>query len=181
MDNKDKEGSFIILFLVMIGSLILASLWESVPTIKQYVGYVLDPSAGVLLNWNYTWGMLIIIIIISLITTLVQKYGTDQETLKQMKKEQKELNKEMQKYKEHPEKLLEFQKKQLEFMPKMMKLSMRPIIFTAVPFILLFRWFYDFFATTGNVKFFGLLSWFWFYLIMTLIFSSVFRKVFDVA
>jgi uncharacterized membrane protein (DUF106 family) len=97
-----------------------------------------------------------------------------------MKKEQKFIQGEMKKYREHPEKMMELQKKQMEFLPKMLKISMRPIIYTAIPLILFFRWFMDFFTAAGDPKFFGFLSWFWFYLILSLIFSSILRKLLDV-
>ena len=86
----------------------------------------------------------------------------------------------MKKYKDHPEKLMEFQKKQMEFIPKMMRVSMRGIVYTAIPLILFFRWFRDFFSLIGDPQFFGFLSWFWFYLIGSMIFSSIFRKIMKV-
>jgi len=173
MDNK---GSFMPIVLVMIATMFIAFAWNSFAPIKDSVHSVLDPSLGVLLNWNLTWGMLIIVFVITLITTLVQKYGTDQETLRELKKEQKILQEEMKKYKDHPEKMMELQKKQFEFLPKTMKLSMRAIVYTGVPFVLLFRWFYDYFTMIGNPKFFGFMTWFWVYLIFAMIFSGVLRK-----
>lgn len=174
------EGSFKIIIIVMILSLVIASLWDKVPWIKNSIHYLLDPSAGALLNWNLTIGMLIIIFILTLITTLVQKYATDQDTLKEIKKEQKEIQKQMKEFKDHPEKLMELQKKQFAMFPKQMKLSMRGIAYTGVPFILLFRWFYDYFAAIGNPKFFGFLGWILFYLIFAMVFSSILRKWWDV-
>jgi len=184
METKG-EGSFKPIFFVMIASLVIAFFWDKIDFIKNSVDAVLNPSAGALLNWNMTWGMLIIVFIIGLITTIVQKYATDQKTLRELKAEQKILQEEMKKYKDHPEKLMELQKKQFEFLPKTMKLSMRAIVFTGIPFILFFRWFMSFFtaielATGTSVRFLGFLSWFWFYLIFTMIFSSIFRKWFDV-
>jgi len=177
---ENKEGSFKPIFFVMLVSLVIAFYWDKISFIKNSVHAILDPSAGALLNWNLTWGMLIIVFTIGLVTTIIQKYATDQKTLKELRKEQKILQEEMKKYKEHPEKLMELQKKQFEFLPKTMKLSMRAMIFTGVPFILFFRWFMDFFTAIGNPKFFGFFSWFWFYLIFTIIFSSIFRKYMDV-
>ena len=175
-----KEGSFKPIIFVMLVSLVIAFYWDKLDFIKNSVHAVLNPSAGVLLNWDLTFGMLIIVFVIGLVTTIIQKYATDQKTLKELKAEQKILQKEMKKYKEHPEKLMELQKKQFEFLPKTMKLSMRAMIFTGVPFILFFRWFMDFFTEIPDFRFFGFLTWFWFYLIFTIVFSSVFRKVFDV-
>ncbi|MGD9275689.1 MAG: EMC3/TMCO1 family protein [Candidatus Pacearchaeota archaeon] len=176
MDSKGKDGSFTPIILVMAASLMIASFWNSVPAIKNTVHSILNPSAGILLNWNLTWGMIILVFVITLITTLAQKYGTDQKALRELKKEQKILQEEMKKYKEHPEKLMELQKKQLEFIPKTMKLSMRAIAFTGVPLILFFRWFNDYFTEIGNPDVIFGLGWFGTYFIATIIFSSIMRK-----
>lgn len=176
----NKEGSFKGIFIVMLVSLLIAFFWESISWIRSAAHAILDPTAGVLLNWNLTLGMIAIVLLIAIVMTLAQKYGTDQKTLREMKKEQKELQAEIKKVREHPEKMMELQKKQFAFMPKMMKLSMRPIMYTSLPLILFFRWFMDYFDAIGNVRFFGFLSWFWFYLLGSIIFSSVLRKIFKV-
>jgi uncharacterized membrane protein (DUF106 family) len=176
----NKEGSFKPIIFIMFASLAIAFFWDKASWIKGPVHRVLDPSAGALLSWNLVLGMILIVFTITLITTLVQKYATDQKTLREMKKEQKILQEEMKKYKEHPEKLMELQKKQFAFIPKTMKLSMRAIMFTGIPFVLFFRWFTDFFITIGDPKFLGFMSWFVFYLLCSIIFSSVFRKIFKV-
>ncbi len=180
LKGKNKEGSFKPFIFVMLASLAIAFFWDSIPWIKEGVHTVLDPSAGFLLNWNLTIGMFLIVLIISLITTLVQKYATDQKALKELRKEQKILQEEMKKYREHPEKMAELSKKQMQFIPKTFKLTSRAIMFTGIPFILFFRWFNDFFTALGDPKFFGFLSWFWFYLIATMIFSSILRKLLKV-
>ncbi len=177
----NKEGSFKPIIIVMILSLLIVYLWNKVPAIGNAAHAILDPSVGVLLDWNVTWGMVIIVFIISLIMSLFQKYATDQETLKELKKEQKLLSEEMKKYKEEPAKLMELQKKQFEFIPKTMQLTMRPMMYTGVPIILFFRWFHDYFSLIPDFRFFGFLSWIWFYLITTIIFSSILRKVLKVA
>lgn len=183
--GKNKEGSFKPIVFVMIISMAIAIFWDKIPFIKNSVHSVLDPSAGALLNWNVTWGMVLIVLIISVFTTLVQKYATDQKALKELKKEQKILQEEMKKYKEHPEKMAELSKKQFAFLPKTFKLTSRAMMFTGVPFILFFRWFHDFFgvieAAAGEpIKFLGFMTWFWFYLICTMVFSTILRKVFKV-
>ena len=172
--------SMTILFLVMIISLSIAFAWDRVPIIKDGVHLALDPSVGKILDWNKTFGLIIITLILSFIMNLVQKYGTDQETLKQIKAEQKELQKEMKEYKDNPEKIMELNKKQLEMMPHILKTTMRPIMYTMVPFILLFRWFGDYFSVV-EFRFFGFLSWFWMYLILSIVFSQIFRKVMKIA
>ena len=181
-ENKNaKEGSFTILFIFMMVSLIIAGLWDKIPAIKNSIHYLLDPTAGFLLNWNLNIGMLIIIFVITLMTTLVQKYATDQKTLKELRDEQKEIQKQMKELKEHPEKMMELQKKQFAMLPKQMKLSMRGIMYTGIPLILFFRWFNDYFITSGNPKFFLGMGWFLFYLIFAILIGSILKhkKVLD--
>lgn len=180
MDNSGKESGFMIFFIVMGISLLAALLWDQFSFIKNTVHYLLDPTAGILLRWDLTLGMFIIVLIVSLGITLIQKYATDQKTLRELKDEQKLLQEEMKKFKDHPEKLMELQKKQMEFIPKTMRLSMRPLMFTGVPLILFYRWFNDFFTAAGNPLFFGFLSWLWFYLIFSILFNSLLRKILNV-
>ena len=165
----------------MFLAMVLAGLWDKIPAIKNSIHYVFDPSAGALLNWNLNIGMLIIVLIITALTTVIQKYATDQKTLKELKAEQKELQKQMKEFKNHPEKLMELQKRQFAMMPKQMKLSMRAVIYTGIPFILFFRWFNDYFSVLPEgTKFWLGLGWFWFYLISAIIFGSILRKWWDV-
>ncbi len=183
--KKGKEGSWTPMIIVMGISLVIAFAWDKMDFIKNAVHAVLDPSAGVLLGWNLTIGMLLIVLMINLLTTTIQKYATDQEALRELKKQQKILQAEMKKYKDHPQKVAELSKQQMQFIPKTFKLTSRAIMFTGIPFILFFRWFTDVFtamevATGAPVRFLGFLSWFWFYLIFTMAFSMILRKMFKV-
>jgi len=168
------------LILVVLISFGIAMFWNQVPIIKQTVHSALDPTAGRMLDWNANIGMLAFSAIISLFIMIIQKYTTDQDTLRQIKKEQKVLQEEMKKYKDDPGKLMELQKKQLQFIPKTFEITLRPVMYTSVPIILFFRWFNDYFVV-NPVKIFGILSWFWAYLIFSIVFSSIFRKLFKVA
>ncbi len=179
MDSKGKEGSFRGVFIAVLISVLIASFYNSVSLIKNSVEYVLNPTAGALLNWNLTLGMTIIVLILSLFTTIVQKYMTDQETLKQMKKEQKEMQEQLKKLESGSKEHTELSMKLMKVMGPMFKLTLRPIIYTAIPLILLFRWFVDYF-TRVPFSFLGFLSWFWFYFIGTIIFTSILRKMMNV-
>ena len=184
--NKSaKEGGFGLIIFILLISMVIASLWDKIPTIKNSVHYALNPSAGFLLNWNLNIGMLIVVFAITLLTTIVQKYGTNQEALKELKKEQKEIQKQMKEFKAHPEKLMELQKKQFKLIPKQMKLSMRAIAYTSIPFILFFRWFGDYFIEAEKlagepVKLWLGMSWFLFYLLFAIVFGAILRKWWDV-
>lgn len=167
-----------ILFIVMLVGLVFSFLYPRVPILKEGIHYVLDPTAGALLDYNATLGMLVIVAFISLCLTLIQKFTTDQDSLRQLKKEQKILQDEMKLYKEHPEKLMALQKKQFEFLPRTMDLTTAPLIYTAIPILLFFRWFFEYFTAHPTI-FFGFMSWFWAYLVLSIIFSIIYRKIFD--
>ena len=168
-----------IMFIVMLLSLAVAGAWNAIPIIKTAVHAVLDPSAGVFLNWNVTIGMLIITGIITLITTLLQKFLTDQDALKTIKEEQKIVQEEMKLAKASPEKSMALSKKSLELTMTAMPMTMRPLMYTVIPFVLFLRWFQDYF-TENPVHILGFMSWFWAYLVFSIIFSSIFRKVLKV-
>lgn len=177
-----KQMRFRTIFIVMLLVMLVASLWNYFEWIRNSVHYILDPSFGILLNWNLHWGMLIIALFISLITTFIQKYATDQEALKELKAGQKELQKEMKKFQKegNTSKVMELQKQQFSSMPEMMKLSMSSIVYTGIPFVLFFRWFNDYFSAIPEFRFFGFISWFWFYLILLMITGGVLRKILKV-
>lgn len=175
----------------MAASMIIAFYWDSLPFVKNTMHFILAPTAGALLNWNIHIGMLVIAFVISIIFSLFQKFTVDQNSLREFKKEQKLLQEEIKKYKDAPEKLMELQKKQLEFIPKTFDITLRPLIYTLLPIALFFRWFGDYFTTiTEPVKIYSIFSttgaflfpsWFWAYLIPSIIFSSILRKVLKLA
>jgi uncharacterized membrane protein (DUF106 family) len=179
--KENKKAFSMLWFIVILGvSLYIASLWTATlfgkpAFVKTAVGSVLNPSLGAMLNWNVWVGFIVVIALTSLILTLAQKYLSDQAELKEMRKEQKILQEEMKKYKDHPEKMLEMQKKQLEFIPKTFELTMKPLLYTSIPIILLFRWFGEYLQPIFGGW------WILYYLIGSLVFSSIFRKVLDVA
>lgn len=181
MDNQGKEGSLKFVFFIMFLSLIIAFLWPTLSWIRNPIHAVLDPTLGALINWNLTIGMFSIVLLIALITTLAQKYTTDQETIRELKKQQKEINKKAKEFAHDKDKVMAIQKELWPISGKLMKLSMRPLMFTGIPFILLFRWFMDVFVGLGDPKILGFFSWFWFYLIFVMVFSSILRKVLKVA
>ncbi len=166
--------NLLLLFIVIIISIYIANSWDSLPLIKNSVNSVLNPTLGYILNWNVYIGFLLIVALTSFILTLTQKYLSDQDKLREIRKEQKLLQEEMKKYRDNPEKLMEFQKKQLEILPKTMELTMKPLLYTSIPIILFFRWFGDYLTPI-----FGL-WWILYYLIGAMIFSYFFRKVLNV-
>ncbi len=160
----------------MFISLGISLFWNDLGFIKNLIHSILDPTLGSLLRWNLTYGMLIIVFLISLFTVVVQKYFTDQDSLRKLKEDQKKLQEEMKKFRGDQKKTMELQKEQLKALPETFKLNLRPMILTSIPLILFFRWFMDFFQTMGNPKFFLGLSWFLFYLIFVIVFNMLLKK-----
>jgi len=168
-----------IVFIVLLVTTLIAIFWDSVPIIKETANLILNPTAGKLLEYNVNLGLVVISAIISLFMIIIQKYTVDNEALKQLKADQKKLQQNMKELKDNPEKLMQLQQESLTKAGEMFSLSMRSFSYTAIPIILFFRWFSDYFAQFDPpVRIFGIFTWFIAYLIFSIIFSIIFRKMF---
>lgn len=174
-----NRGLKVMLIIAFVG-IGLGFLWQKLPFIKNGVHSLLDPTLGTLLNLSPQGGFILIVVLISLITSLLQKFTTDQELLRNIKKEQKLLQEQIKQYKDNPEKALELSRKQWEMASQTMDITLRPALFTAIPFILFFRWFGDYFST-NPVKFFGFMSWIWAFIVISIFSSMILRKIFKLA
>ena len=119
--------------------------------------------------------IVIIGLLITLFSTLVTKWVTNQERMKELKDKQKENQKLMKEHKGNTAKMMEIQKEMMGHSMEMMKQSFKPMIFTMIPIILIFGAIRNVYATTELVK-----SWIWYYLASAMIGSMIFRKVFKV-
>ena len=115
-------------------------------------------------------------VVITLISTLVQKKFTDQEHLKSLKKRQKEIQKELKKTKD-PSLMQELNAEMLSLTGVMFKSSMKPMFVTIIPFLILFTWLR---GVYGAEEVLGG-SWIWYYLGYSILASIVLRKVLKVA
>jgi uncharacterized membrane protein (DUF106 family) len=172
------KNPLLLMFGIMLIGILAAGLWDALPAIKTGVHALLDPTAGALMTWHTTFGFVIFVAIMTLITTLVQKYGTDQNALKTLREEQQLIQAQLKEHRADPAKQMELSKKSMELVMESMPLTMRPVLYTSLPFILFFRWFNDYFVA-HPVKIFGL-GWIWAYLILAIIFSSIYRKILKV-
>lgn len=102
---------------------------------------ILDPVFGILLKLSPFWGIFIITLIVTLITTLIYKKTTDQEVLKTIREDMKSIRKEMEEFKHDAKKVAELQKKSLEKSMIQMRQSMRPMLITMIPVLIIFAWF----------------------------------------
>ena len=113
-------------------------------------------------------------VVVTTISTLAQKWLTNQEHLKSLKKRQKELQKELKNVKE-PKLMQELNAEMMKITGIMFKSSMKPMFVTIVPFLFLFSWLRGvYIPLLGN-------SWIWYYLGYSVLASMIIRKVFKVA
>ena len=124
---------------------------------------------------------------ISLLTFAVNKIFVNQDELEKVQKRTKEINKNMkQKTSNQDENLIkkmeEEQKELMELMGKQFKMNMKPMIITLIPILLIFAAMkakYDNVGTMATIQ--GIqLTWFWWYLIIAIITSSILNKIYAI-
>lgn len=112
--------------------------------------------------------------IITLLSTLATLWMTNQNHLRSLKERQKQIQLDMKKCKPGEKLFDELQSEMLQISMTMMKSSFKPLLITFVPFILLFAWIRDIYTPL-------LPHWIWYYIISSLVFSMIYRKVFKMA
>lgn len=126
-----------------------------------------------LIQANPKIAIVILSFIVTLITTIITLLITDRKLMKEIKEKQKALKEEMKKYRDNPAKMMEINKKMMEDFPKQMKQSLKLMVITIVPIIIFFNWLRSIYAETTLAS-----SWIWWYIISSIIFSIILRKVF---
>ena len=76
---------------------------------------------GPFVNWNPALSLLIISFALTLVSTLIYKYTTDQETIKSFKERTKQLQQEMRSLKDNPAQMMEKNKELMEMNIKLIK------------------------------------------------------------
>ena len=112
--------------------------------------------------------------LITLVSTLITKWLTNQKHLKSMKVRQKQIQKDLKNCKPGDKQFEELQSEMLQITMVMMKSSFKPMLITFVPFLILFYWIRQ--VYTGLLP-----NWIWYYIISSLVFSVAYRKVFKMA
>ena len=113
-------------------------------------------------------------VLVTFLSTLAQKWLTNQEHLKSLKKRQKEIQKELRGCKDGCV-MKELNAEMMKITGVMFKSSMKPMFATIIPFLILFAWLRSIYVPVmGN-------SWIWYYIGYSLVASIVLRKVLKVA
>jgi len=127
-------------------------------------------------------GIIFISFVLSILSTLSWKYLTDQNLLKSLKEKSDSLRAEFKKHKGDPKKLAELNsrmaKENLEIMKLQYKQSIKPMIATLIPFAFAFIWIRKTYEPFGTV-FLGM-GGIWSYIIFSIVFSMILRKVMKV-
>lgn len=153
-----------------------------------------DPFFNFIFGWAINLGSPLNIImmsfILTFIITIMYKLLTDQILLKELKTQVKNHQKEMKNHKDDHQKMMEIQKQAMSLNMKYMKHSMKPMLFTFIPIILIFGWLRnhpvigdaDILSWGFNIPLFGTgLGWLGTYIIFSIIFSMIIRKVLKVS
>ena len=139
-----------------------------------------------LFGWAYALSPLFCIIfisfILSLISSLSWKYLTDQSLLKSLREKTKEWQADFKRHKSDPKKLAELNSRMAKENWENMKLqymqSIKPMLITFIPFALVFVWIRKTYEPLGSI-FFNL-GGIWTYIIFSVIFSMILRKLMKV-
>lgn len=115
--------------------------------------------------------IILISLVITFLSMLVTKYFTDQVELKRLKDKQKECQAKIKATKDQKQ-IMDYQKEMMACSMEMMKHSFKPMFITFIPFIILFYFIRNTFTTTSLGG-----HWIWYYIIASLIFSLILRKV----
>lgn len=130
----------------------------------------------------------IVTLIITFLVTIAYKYLSNQSEIKTAKEETKMLQQEIKKHKDNSQKIMELNKELMKRSGILMKNSLKPTLITFIPIILIFNWLRKTFIPYGNlinwgfsVPIFGT-GWGWLgtYIVFSIIFSIILRKILKV-
>ena len=119
--------------------------------------------------------VIIVSVAITLIMTLVSKYLTNQDRMRELKDVQKACQIKLKENKDNAKKMAELQKQILECNMELMKHSMKPLLFTFIPLILLIGWLKGVYVETEIAS-----SWLWWYIGSGIFSSLIFRRLLKV-
>ena len=122
---------------------------------------------------NPKTAIVIISFLATLVITILTYFLTNKTLMKEIKEKQKRLREEMKKFRDNPQKMMEINKMMMEDFPKQMKESMKISVVTLIPFLLLFNWLRTVYVETPIAG-----SWIWWYILASLAFSMILRKIF---
>lgn len=114
-------------------------------------------------------------VFVTFVMTLVTKYFTNQDRMRELKELQKACQIKLKDNKGKPEEKSKIQKEMFECSMELTKHSMKPLLFTFIPLIVLIAWLKGVYVGTEITS-----SWIWWYIGAGILSSLIFRRVFKV-
>lgn len=113
---------------------------------QAFVDMIFNPVFGWLLDIPSLLAILFLAALLALISTLLQKYLTDQAKMKRLRDDTKKYQEQMKRLRDDPEKLMKVQQKVMPIQMDLMKESFKPLFVSLVPFLFVFFWLSSHFA-----------------------------------
>ncbi len=101
---------------------------------------VLNPVIMPLLKYNPAFAILLLSFVITFLVTILYKYTTNQEKLKELKEKSKKLQEELKKLKEKPKLMMKKQKELMKLNMEYSRHSMKSTLYTLIPLLFIFGW-----------------------------------------
>lgn len=117
-----------------------------VGTFQTVIDAAFNPIFGWLLNIPPILAIILLASILALVSTLLQKYLTDQAKMRRLRDDTKKMQEQMKKVKDDPAKLMKIQEKIMPIQLELMKESFKPLLVSLIPFLLVFFWLSNHFA-----------------------------------
>ncbi|MFH0832057.1 MAG: EMC3/TMCO1 family protein [archaeon] len=134
--------------------------------------------------------MIVFSLLVTIFITLLYKKFTNQERGKEIRKQQKEFQQKQKEFRNEPQKLLEMQNEMMKLSMEQMKESFKPLLISFLPLILFFGFLKNVYAQAGigdivawnvNLPLIGTgAGWLLTYIVLSMIFNSILRKVLKV-
>ena len=149
---------------------------------QQTLNSFFDPVFRFFFGWalgiHPVFGILFIALFITLFTTFIYKYSTNQVLLKRVREETQSIQKQLKETKDIDKvKILHAQMQQHSI--DSLKQNLKPMLFTFIPTALVYFWLSTQFATSGKILF-GVIGWLGTYILFTLLSSLLLRKLLKV-
>jgi uncharacterized membrane protein (DUF106 family) len=107
---------------------------------QVFIDSIFNPVFGWMLKIPPILAIIILALLLGLISTLLQKYLTDQARMKRLRDDTKKYQEQMKKVRDKPEQMMKIQQKILPIQMELMKESFKPLLVSLIPFLLIFFW-----------------------------------------
>ncbi|MBT4334641.1 DUF106 domain-containing protein [archaeon] len=134
---------------------------------------------GSMIEAHPTATLIFISFLLTLFVSVFYKIFTDQKLMKALKEEMKEIRSDLKKFAHDPEKTLQLQKISMQKSMEHMKHTMKPTLITMLPLLVVFSWLRKTFVDI-ELSFLWFNSWLWIYILTSIIFSIIIRKLLKV-